>query len=222
MKLKNYQETVLQDLSTFIDAVDCENDIIKGWKKYWGNKDIPVGFNGVPDYQNKIENTPHVCIKVPTGGGKTFIACSAVKTIFEHFPVNKPKVVVWLVPSDSILTQTLRTLSDVNHPYRQRLDMDFAGRVGVYTKEMLLNGQNFSPDSVREILTICVLSYSSLRIDSRKKDVRKVYQENGNLFRFAEQFDDESVLLADTPDTALIQILRFLSPVTVVDESHNA
>lgn len=41
-------------------------------------------------------------------------------------------------------------------------------------------------------------------------------------FRFAEQFDDESVLLADTPDTALIQILRFLSPVTVVDESHNA
>ena len=222
MKLKTYQETVLQDLSSFIDAVDCENDIIKGWKKYWGNKDIPVGFNGVPYYQNKIENTPHVCIKVPTGGGKTFIACSAVKTIFEHFPVNKPKVVVWLVPSDSILTQTLRTLSDVNHPYRQCLDMDFAGRVGVYTKEMLLNGQNFSPDSVREMLTICVLSYSSLRIDSRKKDVRKVYQENGNLFRFAEQFDDESVLLADTPDTALIQILRFLSPVTVVDESHNA
>lgn len=114
-------------------------------EKYWGNKDIPVGFNGVPYYQNKIENTPHVCIKVPTGGGKTFIACSAVKTIFEHFPVNKPKVVVWLVPSDSILTQTLRTLSDVNHPYRQRLDMDFAGRVGVYTKEMLLNGQKFFP-----------------------------------------------------------------------------
>lgn len=109
MKLKNYQETVLQDLSTFIDAVDCENDIIKGWKKYWGNKDIPVGFNGVPDYQNKIENTPHVCIKVPTGGGKTFIACSAVKTIFEHFPVNKPKVVVWLpiqfLPRHSVLYQ---------------------------------------------------------------------------------------------------------------------
>ena len=34
MKLKTYQETVLQDLSSFIDAVDCENDIIKGWKKY--------------------------------------------------------------------------------------------------------------------------------------------------------------------------------------------
>lgn len=92
-------------------------------------------------------------------------------------PTGKPQVVVWLVPSDSILTQTIRTLSDVDHPYRQRLDQDFAGRVGVYTKEMLLNGQNFSPDTVREMLTVCVMSYGSLRIDSRKKDVRKVYQE---------------------------------------------
>ena len=222
MELKNYQKNVMQDLTSFIDAVDHENDIIKGWQSYWNNKDIPVGFGGVPVYQNKVENTPHVCMKVPTGGGKTFMACSAVKKIFDHLPPDKPKVVVWLVPSDSILTQTIRTLSDSNHPYRQRLDMNFAGRVGVYTKEMLLNGQNFSPDTVREMLTICVLSYASLRINSKKKDVRKVYQENDNLIRFAEQFDDKSVLLADTPDTALIQILRHLSPVAVVDESHNA
>ncbi len=222
MELKNYQKTVMQDLSSFIDAVDLENDIVKGWGKYWFEKDVPVGFGGVPAYQNKVKNAPHVCMKVPTGGGKTFMACSAVKRIFDKLPSNKPKVVVWLVPSDSILTQTIRTLSDVSHPYRQRLDMDFAGRVGVYTKEMLLNGQNFSPDTVREMLTICVLSYASLRIDSKKKDVRKVYQENGNLLRFAEMFDDKSVLLADTPDTALIQVLRYLSPVAVVDESHNA
>lgn len=222
MELKNYQKTVMQDLTSFIDAVDSENDILKGWNKYWNDKDINIGPGGVPGYQNKVKDVPHVCMKVPTGGGKTFMACSAVKRILERLPSDKPKVVVWLVPSDSILTQTIRTLSDASHPYRQRLDMDFAGRVGIYTKEMLLNGQNFSPDTVREMLTICVLSYASLRINSRKKDVRKVYQENGNLMRFAEQFDDKSVLLADTPDTALIQVLRYLSPVAVVDESHNA
>lgn len=33
MELKNYQKTVMQDLSSFMDAVDLENDIIKGWKK---------------------------------------------------------------------------------------------------------------------------------------------------------------------------------------------
>lgn len=222
MKLKNYQNTVMSDLSSFMDAVNRENDIINGWHQYWNEKDISVGFGGVPAYQNKIEGTPHICMKVPTGGGKTFMACSAVRKIFDHLPADKPKVVVWLVPSDSILTQTIRTLSDVTHPYRQRLDMDFAGRVGIYTKEMLLNGQNFSPDTIREMLTICVLSYASLRIDSKKKDTRKVYQENGSLFRFAEYFDNKAALLADTPDTALIQVLRYLSPVAVVDESHNA
>lgn len=87
---------------------------------------------------------------------------------------------------------------------------------------MLLNGQNFSPDTVREMLTVCIMSYSSLRINSRSRDVRKVYQENGNLFRFAEYFKDDSALLADTPDTALIQVLRHLEPVVIVDESHNA
>lgn len=150
------------------------------------------------------------------------MACSAVKRIYDAMPLDKPKVVVWLVPSDPILRQTINTLSNPSHPYRQKLDMDFSGKVGVYTKEQLLNGQNFSPDTVREMLTVCILSYGSLRIDSRKKDVRKVYQENGNLLRFAEYFKDNDVLLADTPDTALIQVLRQLSPVTVVDESHNA
>lgn len=222
MELKNYQRNVMSDLSSYIDVIDRTDNLSEGWKKYWEEKDINVGLGGVPPYQNRLPGTPHVCMKVPTGGGKTFMACCAVKTICDHLPPEKPKVVVWLVPSDSILTQTIRTLSDVNHPYRQRLDRDFAGRVGVYTKDMLLNGQNFSPDTVQDMLTVCVMSYASLRIDSKKKDVRKVYQENGNLFRFADYFDDKSVLLADTPETALIQVLRYLSPVTIVDESHNA
>ena len=87
---------------------------------------------------------------------------------------------------------------------------------------MLLNGQNFSPDIVANQLTVCILSYGSLRIDSTKKDVRKVYQENGNLLNFAQYFKDDKALLAGTPDTALIQVLRHLSPVVIVDESHNA
>lgn len=222
MELKTYQKKVMGNLSSYLDLVNRDNDLIKAWKDYWDQQDIHIGFGGVPSYQNAIVGVPHICMKVPTGGGKTFMACSSIKKIFDAMPLDRPRVVIWLVPSDSILMQTIRTLSDVNHPYRLRLDADFAGRVGVYTKEMLLNGQGFSPDTVREMLSICILSYGSLRIDSRKKDVRKVYQENGNLLRFAEYFKDDDVLLADTPDTALIQVLRHLSPITVVDESHNA
>ena len=222
MELNNYQKQVMRDLSAYLTCVNRGTNLYSAWREYWFAKDVAVGLGGVPSYNNSIEQVPHVCMKVPTGGGKTFMACASVRRIFDAMPTGKPQVVVWLVPSDSILTQTVRNLSDVNHPYRQKLDQDFAGRVGVYTKEMLLNGQNFSPDTVREMLTVCIMSYGSLRIDSKKKDVRKVYQENGNLFRFADFFRDKDALLADTPDTALIQVLRHLEPVVIVDESHNA
>lgn len=222
MELNNYQKQVMRDLSAYLTCVNRGTNLYSAWREYWFAKDVAVGLGGVPSYNNSIERVPHVCMKVPTGGGKTFMACASVRRIFDAMPTGKPQVVVWLVPSDSILTQTVRNLSDVNHPYRQKLDQDFAGRVGVYTKEMLLNGQNFSPDTVREMLTVCIMSYGSLRIDSKKKDVRKVYQENGNLFRFADFFRDKDALLADTPDTALIQVLRHLEPVVIVDESHNA
>ena len=222
MELKNYQKAVMKDLTSYLTHLNDDDNLFKAWKHYWGEKNIAVGLGGVPAYNNAIAGVPHVCMKVPTGGGKTFMACAAVRRIFDEMPKEKPKVVVWLVPSDPILLQTTINLSNHDHPYRQRLNADFAGRVGVYTKDMLLNGQNFSPDTVREMLTVCILSYGSLRIDSTKKDVRKVYQENGNLLRFAEYYKDDEALLADTPDTALIQVLRHLSPVVIVDESHNA
>lgn len=222
MELNNYQKQVMRDLSAYLNCVNHSTNLFSAWREYWFAKDIAVGLGGVPSYNNSIERVPHVCMKVPTGGGKTFMACAAVKRIFDALPNGKPQVVVWLVPSDSILTQTIHNLDNADHPYRQRLNQDFNGNVGVYTKEQLLNGQNFSPDTVREMLTVCVMSYSSLRINSRNRDVRKVYQENGNLSRFAEYFKDKDVLLADTPDTALIQVLRHLEPVVIVDESHNA
>lgn len=222
MELKNYQNAVMKDLTSYLSVLNEENDLNKAWRRYWHEKDIAVGLGGVPGYRNAIAGVPHVCMKVPTGGGKTFMACAAVRRIFDELPTEKSKVVVWLVPSDPILVQTVKNLQDPEHPYRRRLNADFAGNVDVCTKEMLLNGQSFNPDSVSNGLTVCILSYGSLRIDSKKKDVRKIYQENGNLKRFTDCYNDESILLENTPDTALIQVLRHLSPVVVVDESHNA
>lgn len=221
MELKNYQKNVLNDLSEYMICLNRSGNLVSAWREYWFRKDINVGFGGVPSYQNTIDGVPHICMKVPTGGGKTFMAASAIKPILTAMPQSKAKVVVWLVPSEAILTQTVNNLSNVNHPYRQKLDADFAGRVGVYTKEQLLNGQNFSPDTVEEMLSICVMSFASLRINRRLKDVRKVYQENGNLLSFTG-YQNENNLLEDTPDTALINVLRQLLPVVVVDESHNA
>ena len=107
-----------------------------------------MGAGGAPAYKDNVTEVPDVCMKVPTGGGKTFLACSALKHIFASMPQEKPKFVVWLVPSDPILEQTLKNLANPDHPYKQALDRDFGGRVQVLSKDMLLSGQGFSVDIV--------------------------------------------------------------------------
>ena len=222
MEFKNYQKGVLNDLRDYLDALNNTLDLNKAWEKYWGDKDFSVGNGGIPVYKNNIGGVPNICMKVPTGGGKTILACSSIGEIFHGigYKNGNPRMVVWLVPSDSILAQTLGALSNPEHSYHQRLMQDNQGKVAVLNKEQLLSGQGFSLDIVREQLTICVMSFASLRIDSRKKDVRKVYQENGNLMSFKSILKDED-MLPDTPEDALIQTLRALHPVVVVDESHN-
>lgn len=135
-------------------------------------------------------------------------------------PHIHPKAVVWLVPSDAILTQTYRTLTDKNHDYRKKIDVDFGNKVEIYSKQQLLNGQNFNPTSVSDNLSVFVLSYDSFR--TSKKDGRKAYQENGSLLPFVRFKQDSGSLLEDTDETALIQVIRKLNPVVIVDESHHA
>ena len=162
MELKSYQKSVISDLETYLELL-ATNSISRAYHTLWENKGVIVGFGGLPAYNNDIDGVPHVCVKVPTGGGKTFIAANAVKPVFDSIPNTHPKAVVWLVPSDSILNQTLKNLSDVNHPYRHKLDVDFGGSVEVYSKSQLLNGQNFSPITIANQLSVFVLSYDSFR-----------------------------------------------------------
>lgn len=203
MELKKYQRRALEDLGRYLEALAKSRGKIKqAWQEYWE-------YEAPEKYCDRLAGVPAVCMKIPTGGGKTFMACAALEKIFGLVPRER-KVVVWLVPSESILTQTISALSDSGHAYRARLDADFGGRVEVCTKEMLLQGQNFSPATVRENLTVCVISYASIRIDSRKKDARKFFQENGALISFGQE------------EPTLIKVLQSLNPVVVVDESHNA
>lgn len=220
MELKNYQAAVLDDLSRFLTLVGTTGNIAKAYSELWTEKNVPVGSGGMDPYHMTIPGVPDVCLKVPTGGGKTFIAASAIKPIFEALPHTKTRAVVWLVPSDAILEQTQKNLGNPDHPYRQRINLDFGHSVTVYSKEQLLMGQNFNPGAVQEQLSIFVLSYDSFR--TNKKEGRKAYQQNGYLAKFAQYFHDPSILLADTDETALIQVIRYLNPVVIVDESHHA
>lgn len=220
MELKNYQKKVIEDLKNYLNKITESGDYEKAYNLFWSEKGITVGTQIFPKYNNEIKNTPHICFKVPTGGGKTFIAANAIKPVFDAMPSAKTKAVVWLVPSDAILEQVTKNLTDPYHPYRQAISRDFGGRVEIYTKQQLLNGQNFNSTTVREQLSIFILSYDSIR--SSKKDGRKVYQENGNLAGFPKTFTHQETLLKGIDDTALIQVINQLSPLVIVDESHHA
>ena len=219
MELKKFQKQVISDLNRYCELLNSTNSVVKAYNDFWLEKGVRVGFEAVPTYNNTIANTPHVCFKVPTGGGKTFLACNSLKTIFGNLPSKKAKVVVWLVPSDAILTQTLKNLSNPEHSYRQKIETDFNGRVQVYSKQQVLDGQQFNPTTVNEQLSIVVMSFDSFRI--KNKEGRKVYQENGNLQQFAKFITTPETLIEGIDDTSLIQVLNQLSPVVVVDESHH-
>ena len=220
MELKNYQIQVIRDLERFLELLIEKQSISSAYSTLWNGKGVNVGIDGMPPYNSELAGVPQVCFKVPTGGGKTFLAANSIKPIFDSMSHIHPKAVVWLVPSDAILTQTYRTLTDKNHDYRKKIDVDFGNKVEIYSKQQLLNGQNFNPTSVSDNLSVFVLSYDSFR--TSKKDGRKAYQENGSLLPFVRFKQDSGSLLEDTDETALIQVIRKLNPVVIVDESHHA
>ncbi len=223
MELKPYQSKVIKDLETYLNYVQQYKVTDVAFKRFWEDQVgpyNPITGEGMRPYQNNVPNAAHVCIKVPTAGGKTFIACNALKTIFGAFDTNRPKAVVWLVPWSNLLEQTVRNLNNPDHPYRQKLNSLFNHRVAVYEKKDLLQGSNFSPSVVNEQLSIFVMSFGSIRA-TRKED-RKIYNQNGQLSSFVPTYNDSSVVLANTDESALINVIRNLNPVLVVDESHNA
>lgn len=72
MELKNYQKAVIRDLERYLEILMQTKNIETAYTRLWQEKDVKVGFGGMPKYQNLLPGVPNVCLKVPTGGGKTF------------------------------------------------------------------------------------------------------------------------------------------------------
>lgn len=223
MELKSYQHKVIEDLETYLGYIREHKRYDVAFNKFWEERIGPFNAlegSGMQPYKNTINGAASVCIKVPTAGGKTFIACNALKTIFNAAADGVPKVVVWLVPWSNLLDQTVGNLRNPDHPYRRKLNSLFNNRVEIYEKKDLLMGTNFNPSIVKEQLSIIVMNFASLR--AKNKEDRKVYQDNSRLASFGNSYENTLHVLEDTDETALINVIRSLQPVLVVDESHNA
>lgn len=222
MELKKYQQTVLDDLDLYIEELEKQPTIKTAFRSYWANKGVSVDTldsDYLRPYNDEITGVPNVTIKVPTAGGKTYLACRALKHIFKTYTDNKPKVVVWFVPSDPILKQTYNNLSNPNHPYRHSIDVDFGNKVQIVNKDSALIGENIHPSQLKENLTIFVLSVQSFA--SNNKEGRKARRENENLAEHVSSYIFNDKMLVNADETSLLQVIAQLNPVMVIDESHN-
>ena len=233
MELKNYQHQTLRDLDDYIHGLNESNSLSEAFRRYWeecrGVSFQRIDSNYLRPYSNTISGVPRVTLKVPTAGGKTFIACNAIGRIFQSLQIGDfPKVVVWFVPSDTILKQTLEKLQNPAHPYRHTIDALFNHKVTVVDKEAALLGKGLKPEQLQSELVILVLSAQSfVETVKAKKDVSseqnkpKAYRENENFFEQSKHYPHPEKLMAGTDPTALIQVIAQQNPVVIVDESHN-
>ena len=222
MNLKDYQREVLKDLNAYIEYVDATGDLKLAFARFWEERGVSVSAQNddyMHPYRNDVAGVPNVTVKVPTAGGKTFIACNAIDTIFKHYHDEAPRVVAWFVPSDTILKQTYRNLSNTDHPYRQKIDSLFNSRVNVIDNESALMGTHLSLSDLREHLTIFVLSVQSFAANN--KDGRRVYRENENLTDVISKYEDTASRVEGADEYSLMNLLYHLNPVVIVDESHN-
>lgn len=232
MQLKEYQHQTLRDLERYIETLNDSKSLSVAYSQYWADKGVSV--NGFSDsylhpYINSVNGVPRVTLKVPTAGGKTFIACNAIRRIMDKLQTGAPnQVVAWFVPSDTILKQTLEKLQDVTHPYRQTIDALFSHRVVVVDKEAALMGQGISPVQMHDNLTIFVLSAQSfietIRVKKDKSAEQlkpRAFRENGNFLEHTQYYTHPEQLISGADPTALIQVIAQQNPVVIVDESHN-
>ena len=125
MELKKYQQSALADLATYMKQLSVDCDLRKAYRNFWLQKGIDVDAVApnqfLRPYDNTICGVPRVMFKVPTAGGKTFIACNALKVIFDHLPASafaltniddKNGLVMTQNSKAKICTYSLRTLAD--------------------------------------------------------------------------------------------------------------
>ena len=249
MELKTYQLTALDAFSRWLEVLDAErtqsenmvetlqqagfdisNDIRNYPKTAWEKLRAEGGVaESAGEYVDRTDGAdrpiPHICFKVPTGGGKTLLAAAALERLHRQTGLT-----LWIVPSKAIYAQTKAALWNREHPYRQMLERASAGRV-----KMLEKDDPFNRDDIANYLCVMLLMLPATNRQKGKEFLR-MFKSSG---RYPSLFPDGDDLLSDGrlmetyPDLecdveggtikhSLFNVFKILRPVVVLDEAHKA
>jgi type III restriction enzyme len=219
--LKDYQERVLDTLRNYMRATSRTGDPSMAFREYqrgFGariNQYFPVQAAGLS------LSMPYVCLRVPTGGGKTLLACHAAGIAQSELLQAECSVVLWLVPSNTILDQTVDALRDKRHAYCRALEMA-CGPVSVYGIGEALN---LSRAAMVGQTVVIVSTIQSFRVEDTTG--RKVYEQAGVFDEHLQNVPADRIADLEPgsdgkPKRSLANVLRLHRPTVIVDEAHNA
>jgi type III restriction enzyme len=223
MKLKQYQADTLAALRRFLEeariagpknayeAITKEPEQAKRLGRYCG------------DYTalEELPGAPYVCLRLPTGGGKTILGAHAIGIARDAWIEKDYPVVLWLVPSNTIRLQTVEALKNTRHPYRQSLDEVFEGRVRVFD---IADFTTIRPHDIRDNACLVVGTIQALRVSNTEG--RKVYSHNENMEPHFSAVPKKTPGLEQHndggPKFSFANLLHIHRPLMIVDEAHNA
>ena len=134
---------------------------------------------------------PYFCLRVPTGGGKTWLAAKSVHVVNTYLLRCEHSVILWLVPSRPIRDQTLKGLQDRNHPYHTALR-----DAGPVTVMSLDEAKSVTRATLDTSTTIIVATRQAFQVED--EECRKVYQSSGALMHHFDNLSPEQRTDMDT------------------------
>ena len=213
---------------------EVKNYPLAAWRNLKNQNVLPAvqnqdGKSEVPDYISRTatsgEPAPHICLKIPTGGGKTLLGVAALERIKQD-----TGFVLWIVPTRAIYEQTLKAFRTREHPYRQMLERISGGKVKLLQKD-----DRFTKQDVASRLCIMMLMLPSANRQTGK-DFLKIFRDSGGYTSFFPEQDDMTAnreLSEHLPDLeknssgdwvkqSLINVLKLIRPTVILDEAHKA
>lgn len=230
LRLKAYQKQSLEALKDFFilaATTDAKTAFEECISKYSFEPTL---------YNDRLDGIPSVCLRVPTGGGKTLMAAHSIPIAAEHYANTDTPIVLWLVPTDMIRSQTLMALSNLNHPYRKTLQSYYGDRLKVCDIETL---QTFNKHDIEGSCMVIVTTIQAFNIDKEKTFQRNAYAFDENLSEFfrnltAKQMETLDTVTKETLEHqpfltdkdigrvkhSLVNIFNIYRPIIIVDEAH--
>lgn len=214
---KGYQRRVLESVAAYFRECQSSGDANKAFYAttldLWGvgSKYQPLaGFD---------TGMPYFCLRIPTGGGKTWLAAKSVASVNAELLHVNHSIILWLTPSKAIREQTLKALRDRDHPYHAALR-----EAGPVTVLDLDEAKSLTRATVETSTVVIVVTRQAFQVED--EDNRKVYESNGSLMSHFENLSavQRGRLLrdGDVVPYSLVNVLRLRRPFVIVDEAHNS